>query len=218
MQWRKLDIPGIDRLQGAGVYYGAGSTEALSCRDEDVYIVGGANSAGQAAMNFARYAQNVIMLVRGDEPGRNHVAIPDRRYRADAQHRVEYGTEVVAVHGEDKLEAISIACARTGTVEQRRRPIRLFVFIGAEPRTDWLEGFVERDNRGFVLTGPDLMPRRQTARRAGPRTATPSCWKPACPASSRWAMSATAPSNASLPAWAKAPSPFSSFTAIWRRS
>src|SRR5205085_1971825 len=69
VQWRKLNIPGIERLQGAGVYYGAGSTEALSCRDEDVYIIGGANSAGQAAMNFARYAKNVTMLVRGESLG-----------------------------------------------------------------------------------------------------------------------------------------------------
>ena len=156
VQWRKLNIPGIERLQGAGVYYGAGSTEALSCRDEDVYVIGGANSAGQAAMNFARYAKNVIMLVRGESLG-----VTMSQYLIDdiAQTRnirVEYGMEVVAVHDEDKLEALSISCGRSGTVDTVPATC-LFVFIGAEPRTDWLDGFVERDNRGFLLTGPELM-------------------------------------------------------------
>jgi len=156
VQWRKLNVPGMERLQGAGVYYGAGSTEALSCRDEDVYIIGGANSAGQAAMNFARYAKNVIMLVRGESLG-----VTMSQYLIDdiAQTRnirVEYGMEVVAVHGEDRLEALSISCGRSGTVDTVPATC-LFVFIGAEPRTEWLDGFVERDNRGFVLTGPELM-------------------------------------------------------------
>src|SRR5712671_874778 len=156
VQWRKLNISGMERLQGAGVYYGAGSTEALSCREEDVYIIGGANSAGQAAMNFARYAKNVIMLVRGESLG-----VTMSQYLIDdiAQTRnirVEYGMEVVAVHGEDKLEALSISCGRSGTVDTVPASC-LFVFIGAEPRTEWLDGFVERDNRGFVLTGPEVM-------------------------------------------------------------
>jgi len=156
VQWRKLNVPGMERLQGAGVYYGAGSTEALSCRDEDVYIIGGANSAGQAAMNFARYAKNVIMLVRGESLG-----VTMSQYLIDdiAQTRnirVEYGMEVVAVHGEDKLEALSISCGRSGTLDTVPATC-LFVFIGAEPRTEWLDGFVERDNRGFLLTGPELM-------------------------------------------------------------
>jgi thioredoxin reductase (NADPH) len=86
VQWRKLDVPGIGRLQGAGVYYGAGSTEAISCRDEDIYIVGGANSARQAAIHFARYARRVVMLVRGKKSRRHHVAVPDPRYRADAEY------------------------------------------------------------------------------------------------------------------------------------
>ena len=156
VQWRKLNVPGMERLQGAGVYYGAGSTEALSCRDEDVYIIGGANSAGQAAMNFARYARNVIMLVRGESLG-----VTMSQYLIDdiAQTRnirVEYGMEVAAVHGEDKLEALSISCRYSGTVDTVPATC-VFVFIGAEPRTDWLDGFVERDNRGFLLTGPELM-------------------------------------------------------------
>ena len=105
VQWRKLNIPGIDRLQGAGVYYGAGSTEALSCRDEDVYIIGGANSAGQAAMNFSRYARNVVMLVRGDNLGATMSQYLINDIAQTPNIRVEYGMEVVAVHGEEKLEA-----------------------------------------------------------------------------------------------------------------
>jgi thioredoxin reductase (NADPH) len=156
VQWRKLDIPGIERLQGAGVYYGAGSTEALSCRGEDVYIVGGANSAGQAAMNFARYATNVVMLVRGETlaAGMSQYLIKDIAQMPNI--RVECGSQVVAVHGESHLEAISISCSHSGTIEKVPAS-SLFVFIGAEPRTDWLGGLVERDARGFVLTGPDVM-------------------------------------------------------------
>jgi thioredoxin reductase (NADPH) len=156
VQWRKLDIPGMERLQGAGVYYGAGSTEALSCRDEDVYVVGGANSAGQAAMNFARYAKNVVMLVRGETLGASMSQYLIDDIAQTPNIRVDCGSQLVAVHGESQLEAISISCGHTGAVD--RVPAScLFVFIGAEPRTDWLDGFVQRDARGFVLTGPDVM-------------------------------------------------------------
>ncbi len=156
VQWRTLDVPGVDRLQGVGVYYGAGATEALSCRDEDVYIVGGANSAGQAAMHFSRYARNVVMLVRGES-----LSATMSQYLIDdiAQTpniRVEYGTQLVEVHGEERLEAVSISCKHSHSVE--KVPARsLYVFIGAEPHTNWLDGFVERDEHGFVLTGPDVL-------------------------------------------------------------
>jgi thioredoxin reductase (NADPH) len=156
VQWRKLDVPGIDRLQGAGVYYGAGSTEALSCREEEVFIVGGANSAGQAAIHFARYAKNVVMLVRGKNLGANMSQYLINDIAQTPNIRVECGTQVVAVHGEDNLEAISISCATSGAIEQV--PAKsLFVFIGAAPRTEWLEGFVARDDLGFILTGADLL-------------------------------------------------------------
>jgi thioredoxin reductase (NADPH) len=156
VQWRKLDVPGIERLQGAGVYYGAASTEALSCRDEDVYVVGGANSAGQAAIHFARYARNVVMLVRGESLGATMSQYLIRDIEQTPNIRVECGAQVVAVHGEEKLEAISIACTHSGSVD--RVPANaLFVFIGAAPRTEWLDGFVERDDRGFILTGADVL-------------------------------------------------------------
>jgi thioredoxin reductase (NADPH) len=164
VQWRKLDIPGIDRLHGAGIYYGAGSTEAISCHDEDVYIIGGANSAGQAAMNFARYARNVVMLVRGDSLAASMSQYLINDIAQTPNIRVECGAQLVAVHGETQLEAITVACAHSGTTE--KIPVRsLFVFIGAEPRTDWLRGFVERDPRGFVFTGPEVM--REGKRPAG---------------------------------------------------
>jgi thioredoxin reductase (NADPH) len=156
VQWRKMDAPGMDRLHGAGVYYGASPAEAISCRDEDVYIVGGANSAGQAAMNFSRYARRVIMLVRGSSLGSSM-----SRYLIDEIGRtpkieVQTGVRVVEVHGEERLEAISLQCDATGTVD-RVPASALFIFIGAEPSTSWLDGFVMRDERGFLLTGQDLL-------------------------------------------------------------
>ncbi len=155
VQWRKIDIPGIDRLQGAGVYYGAGSTEAVSCRDETVYIVGGANSAGQAAMNFARFASRVVILVRGESLAASMSKYLIDDIEATPNIEVQTGSEVVEVHGGEHLEAISISCRRTGSVD-RVPASALFVFIGAEPKTDWLDGFVKRDERGFILTGADL--------------------------------------------------------------
>jgi thioredoxin reductase (NADPH) len=156
VQWRKLDIPGMDKVQGAGVYYGAGSTEALACRNEHVYIIGGANSAGQAAMNFSRFAKRVIVLVRGSS-----LAATMSKYLIDdiaktPNIEVQTQSQIVAVHGQEHLEAISISCAKTGSVETVPAS-SLFVFIGAEPRTDWIEGFVQRDSKGFIPTGPDLM-------------------------------------------------------------
>ncbi|MBV8817752.1 MAG: FAD-dependent oxidoreductase [Acidobacteriaceae bacterium] len=157
VQWRKLNIPGMDRLQGAGVYYGGGTTEAISCRDEDVYIVGGANSAGQAAMFFSRYANRVVMLVRGNSLAETMSQYLIEQIKATPNISVEFRTEVVGVHGETHLEEISIACGTSKEVH-RARAGSLYIFIGAEPRTAWLDGVVERDERGFILTGPDLMP------------------------------------------------------------
>ena len=156
VQWRKLDVPGMDRLQGAGVYYGGGTTEAISCRDEDVYIIGGANSAGQAAMYFSRYAQRVVMLVRGDSLATTMSQYLIDQIKATSNIQVEYRTQVVEVHGNDHLDTLSIKCDQTGDVS-RVPAAALFIFIGAEPRTAWLDGTVERDARGFVLTGPDLL-------------------------------------------------------------
>ena len=156
VQWRRLEAPGIDKLQGAGVYYGGGATEALSCKGEVIYVVGGANSAGQAAMNFAKYAERVVILVRGEG-----LAATMSQYLIDQIQRtpniqIWSHAGVVEVHGDKRLEEISILCSDTDKVE-RVSASSMFIFIGALPRTDWLAGLVERDDRGFILTGPDLI-------------------------------------------------------------
>ena len=156
VQWRRLEAPGVDRLQGAGVYYGGGTTEALSCKGEIVYVVGGANSAGQAAMNFAKYAGRVVMLVRGTS-----LASTMSQYLIDQIEKTPNiqlwaHASVAEVHGESHLEEISVLCSDTNKIE-RVPASAMFIFIGALPRTDWLTDLVERDERGFVLTGPDLI-------------------------------------------------------------
>jgi len=155
VQWRKLNVPGVDRLQGAGVYYGAGTTEAMSCRDEDVYVVGGANSAGQAAMFFSKFANRVIMLVRG--PSLNATMsqyLIDQIGKTEKIH-VEYHSSVVEALGANRLEQISILCSMSN--ETKTVPASsLFIFIGAMPNTAWLDGVVVRDEKGFILTGADL--------------------------------------------------------------
>jgi thioredoxin reductase (NADPH) len=156
VQWRKLDVPGMERLNGAGVYYGAGPAEAMNCRGQDVYVVGGANSAGQAAMNFARYASRVVMLVRGESLAASMSKYLIDEIAATPAIEVQYGARIAEVHGADHLEAISIQCDRTGTL-QTVPAGQLFIFIGAEPRTAWIDPSIERDERGFILTGRDLI-------------------------------------------------------------
>jgi thioredoxin reductase (NADPH) len=156
VQWKRLEAPGIDRLQGSGVYYGGGATEALSCKGEIVYVVGGANSAGQAAMNFARFAERVVILVRGPSLG----ATMSQYLIDQVQHtpNIQLWTHasVAEAHGDTHLEEVSVLCSDTNKVE--RVPANaMFIFIGALPQTDWLAGLVERDDRGFILTGPDLI-------------------------------------------------------------
>jgi thioredoxin reductase (NADPH) len=155
VSYRRLDVPGADRLTGAGVYYGAAQTEAFSCKDEDVYIVGGANSAGQAAMFFSNQARRVVMLCRGDDLRKSMSEYLVSQIEDRENIEVRLNTNVVAVEGEEHLESISIKNSETGETETA--PVSsLFIFIGAAPKTDWLNGVVERDERGFILSGPDL--------------------------------------------------------------
>ncbi len=156
VQWRRLDIQGMDRLTGAGVYYGAANTEASSCKGEDVYIVGGANSAGQAAVHFSQYARSVTMLVRAESLSRSMSHYLVGRIQTMPTIKVEPWTEVLEVHGEDRLTGLTIRHHDTKTIEQREAGA-LFIFIGAEPRTDWLEGTICRDGKGFILTGASLL-------------------------------------------------------------
>jgi thioredoxin reductase (NADPH) len=156
VQWRRLDIPGTDRLTGAGVYYGAANTEASSCKGEDVYIVGGANSAGQAAVHFSQYARSVKMLVRAESLSRSMSHYLVERIETIPSIQVEPHTEVIEVLGEDRLTGLTIRHHDTKTSE-RREAGALFIFIGAEPRTEWLEGTVCRDAKGFLVTGLNLL-------------------------------------------------------------
>jgi thioredoxin reductase (NADPH) len=156
VSYRRLDVPGIEKLTGAGVYYGAAMTQALSYRDQDVYMVGGANSAGQAAMYFSKYARTVTMLVRGDSLARGMSQYLVDQISETKNIRVWLRSSVVEVKGENRLEAITLNDAIRG--EKQTVPTEgLFIFIGAQPHTDWLSGVVVRDAYGFILTGPDLV-------------------------------------------------------------
>jgi thioredoxin reductase (NADPH) len=149
----KLDVPGADKLSGAGVYYGAALTEAMSCKEEAVYIVGGANSAGQAAMHFSRYADHVHMLVRGKSLESSMSKYLIDQIEATPNITVETGTEVIAMGGEGHLECLTL---RTPRGEEARPASSLFIFIGAAPKTDWMPAELCRDSKGFILAGPDL--------------------------------------------------------------
>ncbi|WP_445630042.1 FAD-dependent oxidoreductase [Nostoc sp. DSM 114167] len=155
VSYRLLKVPGADKLTGAGIYYGAAMTEAIACTNEEVYLVGGANSAGQAAMHFSKYASKVIMLVRGQSLASSMSQYLIDQIAATENIKVCTGCTVVEVKGEEHLEAIAIAHANTGQIETVS--VRsLFIFIGASPKTDWLDGVIQRDAQGFIITGPDL--------------------------------------------------------------
>lgn len=156
VQWRRLDAPGVDKLQGAGVYYGGGATEALSCKGEVIYVVGAANSAGQAAMNFAKYADRVVILVRGESLSSTMSRYLIDQIQQTPNIQLWMHASVAEVHGKSHLEEISVLCSDTSKIE-RVPASAMFIFIGALPQTDWLGDLVERDERGFILTGPDLI-------------------------------------------------------------
>jgi thioredoxin reductase (NADPH) len=155
VEWRRLDVPGADRLTGAGVYYGGTLAEAFFCRDEDVYIVGGGNSAGQAALHFARYARSVTMLVREPSLKESMSQYLIEQIEATKNVIVRLRTTVVELHGTERLETITVVDAGTGQRETLAASA-LFVFIGGRPNTQSFAGVVERDGDGFILTGPDL--------------------------------------------------------------
>ena len=155
VSYRKLEVPGAERLTGAGVYYGAAQTEAFACEGEDVYIVGGANSAGQAAMFFSNQARRVIMLCRGDDLRKSMSEYLVTQIEDNDNIEVRLNTNVIAVEGEEHLESISVKNSKTGETETAPAS-SLFIFIGAAPKTGWLAGVVERDKRGFILSGSDL--------------------------------------------------------------
>jgi thioredoxin reductase (NADPH) len=153
VEYRRLQIPGAEELTGRGVYYGAALVEAAACKDEEVYIVGGANSAGQAALHFAKFACKVTMLVRA-----NGLEASMSKYLIDEIERtsnivVEPNTQVMGAEGDGHLEAL---CVRGPEGVSRRVAGSVFVFIGAVPGTEWLPAVILRDEKGFILAGPEL--------------------------------------------------------------
>jgi thioredoxin reductase (NADPH) len=160
VSYRMVEAPGLRELTGRGVYYGMTPSEVRSCEGDDVYIVGAANSAGQAALNIARYARRVFMLVRSGslETSMSHYLV--ERICATDNIEVRLRSEIVAGHGADHLRSITIADRGAGTEEEV--PANwVFVFIGASPRTEWLGRDVARDEKGAVITGQELLGRKE---------------------------------------------------------
>ena len=153
VEYLRLDIPGEQRFSGAGLFYGAAMTEAQSCANQEIYIVGGANSAGQAAMYFARNSSQVRMLVRGPSLERSMSKYLIEQIEGTQNILVETGTELRELKGDGHLDEIVI---ETPGGMETRAASSIFVFIGAAPKTEWLPEAIERDHKGFVLAGPDL--------------------------------------------------------------
>jgi thioredoxin reductase (NADPH) len=152
LEYRKLDAPGAEALSGAGVYYGASITEAVSCKDQPVFIVGAGNSAGQAAMYLAGFASQVVLLVRGASLEVKMSQYLVERIYQTANIVVRLESEVAAVHGDTHVEAVTV---RDGSGGEERLPASgLFIFTGAVPCAGWLSDAIRRDAQGFVLTGP----------------------------------------------------------------
>ena len=155
VQYRRLDIPGAEALTGRGIYYGGSRAEALACRGEEVFVVGGANSAGQAALYFAGFAERVTIIHRGADLRTGMSRYLTDRIDQTPTIAVRLGSEVAAAHGRESLEEITLR-DRTSGAEERVPAGSVFIFIGATPNTDWLAGVVARDEHGFILAGPDL--------------------------------------------------------------
>lgn len=155
VSYRRLDAPGLDDFVGRGIYYGASASEATQTVGEDVYVVGAANSAGQAVLNFARYARKVVLVVRGTSLEASMSQYLVTRILATPNVEVRLQTEIVGTRGDGHLEGITLCDKGAGSVDDVDTS-GVYVFIGAAPRTEWLGSSVERDERGFVLTGPDL--------------------------------------------------------------
>ncbi len=150
VQYRRLPINGFADLEGAGIYYSATENEARFCRDSEVVVIGGGNSAGQAAMFLSRVAKRVRLLVRGDSLAASMSSYLSDRLEADPAITIEYQAQVAAVHGEELLEAVTI---RKNGSEERVDSCAMFVMVGAVPNTSWLADLVKLDDKGFVLTG-----------------------------------------------------------------
>ena len=156
VDYRRLGIPALDRLIGAGVFYGAAGVEAPAMSGEEVYVVGGANSAGQAALHLARFAERVTLLVRGESLASGMSDYLITQIEATPNVEVRLGMRVVDARGDARLEALTLEEVGVGRREEVAAAA-LFVLIGAEPRTDWLSDIVQRDDRGYILTGAEVL-------------------------------------------------------------
>jgi thioredoxin reductase (NADPH) len=156
VEWRRLGIDSVDQYVGSGIYYGAARSDAGVAQANDVYLIGAGNSAGQAAVFFSSHARSVTILARGDSLAESMSRYLIDQIATKANIRVETRSEVVAVHGEERLEAIDVVDRRTGTTTRRDAKV-LFVLIGAEAATDWLPSEIARDEHGFILTGTDAI-------------------------------------------------------------
>jgi thioredoxin reductase (NADPH) len=156
VEWRRLGVDSIDRFVGAGVYYGAARSDAGLAQGNDVYLIGAGNSAGQAAIFFSNHARSVTLLVRGESLAESMSHYLIEQIATKANIRVETRSEVVAVHGDEQLEAIEVVDRRTGATSRRDAKV-LFVLIGAKAATDWLPSEISRDEHGFVSTGTDAL-------------------------------------------------------------
>ena len=154
--YRRLQVPGVEELLGAGVFYGAAVSEARAMSGSRVFVVGAGNSAGQAALHLAKYAEQVTLLVRGDTLGRSMSDYLVKELQANDAIAVRLGTQVVAAGGAGRLEQLTLHHAHSGATETVPAAA-LFILIGAQPHTEWLAGTLQRDEHGFVLTGPDLL-------------------------------------------------------------
>jgi thioredoxin reductase (NADPH) len=155
VNYRRIGVPSLERLVGVGVFYGAAGVEAPAMANEEVYVVGGANSAGQAALHLARFAARVTLLVRGESLAAGMSDYLIRQLEATPNVEVWLRTRVIDGRGEDRLEALILEDVVTGRREEVAAPA-VFVLIGAEPRTEWLRGVIRRDDHGFILTGRDV--------------------------------------------------------------
>src|SRR5215218_9863992 len=158
VSYRRLTAPGVAGLIGAGIYYGASARDAQERVDQHLFIVGGANSAGQSALDFARYASNVTILIRADSLAKGMSQYLTDQIEAAENIEVLTGTELGAAHGQDRLESLTLK--RDGEVAGDPEPAdAVFIFMGAVPPTEWLQGRLICDERGFIVTGRDLAPR-----------------------------------------------------------
>jgi thioredoxin reductase (NADPH) len=159
VSYRRLGIASLDRLIGLGVFYGTAGSEARAMAGENVYVIGGANSAGQAALNLAKYAAGVTLLIRGQsvQAGMSDYLI--KQIDSTPNVSIRTNTQVVDAYGEQRLEGLVLEQRESGTRETVQAA-GVFVLIGAEPRTDWLHEVLERDDRGFILTGADVVSER----------------------------------------------------------